>query len=122
VLTRTATLRVAEGERPGRPRSGWGFRGADGQGAGAPTQDAGRRTTGSRGKARLHPPPPPHIAPMRCYSWNVNGIRAVQRKCCLPWDVIADGDLIAIQETKAKVDQLESEVAEPDGWNAFWHS
>lgn len=59
---------------------------------------------------------------MRCYSWNVNGIRAVQRKGCLPWDVIADGDLIAIQETKAKVDQLEAEVAEPDGWNAFWHS
>ena len=37
---------------------------------------------------------------MRLASWNVNGIRAVHRKEMLPWDVLPDADVIAIQETK----------------------
>jgi exodeoxyribonuclease III len=59
---------------------------------------------------------------MRCYSWNVNGIRAVARKSSLPWDVLAGADVIALQETKAQEHQLEPELAAPAGWHAAWHS
>lgn len=59
---------------------------------------------------------------MRCYTWNVNGIRAVQRKNLLPWTVVPDADLIALQETKAKPEQLEADILEPDGWHVAWHS
>jgi exodeoxyribonuclease III len=60
--------------------------------------------------------------PMRCFSWNVNGIRAVQRKNQLPWDVLDRPDVIGLQETKAKPEQLDAELLEPDGWHAHWHS
>jgi exodeoxyribonuclease-3 len=59
---------------------------------------------------------------MRCFSWNVNGIRAVQRKEQLPWDVVEAPDVIALQETKARRDQLDDDCAEPDGWHSYWHS
>lgn len=59
---------------------------------------------------------------MRCFTWNVNGIRAVQRKEQLPWQVIPGADVIALQETKAKPEQLDPDVLEPDGWHAVWHS
>jgi exodeoxyribonuclease III len=58
---------------------------------------------------------------MRCFSWNVNGIRAVQRKNLLPWDVIPSAEVIALQETKVQADQLDPDVREPDDWHAFWH-
>jgi exodeoxyribonuclease-3 len=59
---------------------------------------------------------------MLCYSWNVNGLRAVARKGQLPWDVLPNAEVIALQEIKAQVHQLPREVAEPAGWHAFWHS
>jgi len=59
---------------------------------------------------------------MRCFSWNVNGIRSVHRKNLLPWEVLAEADVIGLQETKANPDQLDPDVREPDGWHAFWHS
>lgn len=59
---------------------------------------------------------------MRCFSWNVNGIRAVQRKNQLPWEVVDAPDCIALQETKARRDQLDDDLAEPDGWHSYWHS
>ncbi|MEK7412186.1 MAG: exodeoxyribonuclease III [Planctomycetota bacterium] len=58
---------------------------------------------------------------MRAVSWNVNGLRAVARKGILPWDVVPKTDVIGLQETKAKPDQI-GELAEPDGWHASWHS
>ena len=57
---------------------------------------------------------------MRAYSWNVNGIRAVQRKELLPWDQIQDADVICLQETKAHDEQLDPEVATPPGWHAHY--
>jgi exodeoxyribonuclease-3 len=57
---------------------------------------------------------------MRCYSWNVNGIRAAQRKDLLPWDQMSDADVICLQETKAHVEQLDPEIAEPPGWHATY--
>jgi exodeoxyribonuclease-3 len=59
---------------------------------------------------------------MRCFSWNVNGIRSVARKQLLPWEVCVGADLICLQETKAQEHQLEPELASPAGWHASWHS
>ena len=57
---------------------------------------------------------------MRCYSWNVNGIRAVGRKGLLPWTQIDDADVLCLQETKAHVEQLDEEIRAPEGWHAYW--
>ena len=59
---------------------------------------------------------------MRLYSWNVNGIRSVAKKNLLPWDVLGDGDVIGLQETKAQPQQLDPSLVAPPGWHAFWHS
>ena len=59
---------------------------------------------------------------MLCYSWNVNGIRAVARKKLLPWDVLPRADVIGLQEVKAKQEAIETSLSEPDGWHAHWHS
>jgi exodeoxyribonuclease-3 len=58
---------------------------------------------------------------MLAVSWNVNGLRAVARKGILPWDAVPGTDLIALQETKATVDQI-GELAEPAGWHAAYFS
>ena len=36
---------------------------------------------------------------MKLYSWNVNGVRAVQKKGFLDWLQSAQPDVLAIQET-----------------------
>jgi exodeoxyribonuclease-3 len=59
---------------------------------------------------------------MRIYSWNVNGIRSVARKDCLPWQTCPEADIICLQETKAQPHQLEEALVAPDGWHAEWHS
>ena len=59
---------------------------------------------------------------MRIVSWNVNGIRAVERKELLPWDQMADADIFCLQETKARKEQVSPLVAEPDGFRSYWHS
>ena len=59
---------------------------------------------------------------MRCYGWNVNGIRAVARKGLLPWKQLPHADIFCLQETKAHVEQLDSEVSEPKGWHAYYSS
>jgi len=58
---------------------------------------------------------------MRCYSWNVNGIRAVAKKNLLPWNILPEADVIGLQETKAKPGQI-PDLANPEGWHASWHS
>ncbi len=39
-------------------------------------------------------------------SWNVNGIRAAEKKGLFEWINEKDADFICLQETKAQVDQL----------------
>lgn len=55
-------------------------------------------------------------------SWNVNGIRAAQRKGFLEWLMKSKADIIGIQETKAKVGQLDMSLIEPDGYTSHWNS
>jgi exodeoxyribonuclease-3 len=57
---------------------------------------------------------------MRLVSWNVNGIRALERKGLLPWNVITGVDVLALQETKASQGQLSPWVGEPEGWHVVW--
>jgi len=61
---------------------------------------------------------------MKIYSWNVNGIRAVQKKGLLK-EFIAkyDPDVLCLQETKAQPDQVAEEFATlyPQ-YEQYWHS
>lgn len=57
---------------------------------------------------------------MKLLSWNVNGIRAVQKKGFLDWFYSQDFDILAIQETKAHPDQLGAELKEiPEMYTDF---
>ncbi len=58
----------------------------------------------------------------RLYTWNVNGIRAVQKKGFLDWLHRAQPDILGIQETKAHPDQLEPALRQPEGYHTFWAS
>ena len=59
---------------------------------------------------------------MRILSWNVNGVRAAANKGLLEWLHAASPDVLCLQETKAQPDQLPAELAEVDGYHAYWSS
>ncbi len=59
---------------------------------------------------------------MKIYSWNVNGIRAAQKKGFLDWMKKENPDIVCVQETKAQIDQLDAAMREPEGYYAFYHS
>jgi exodeoxyribonuclease-3 len=59
---------------------------------------------------------------MKFISWNVNGIRAAERKGFLDWLSGTQADLVAVQETKAHPDQLSPELLNPPGFQAAWNS
>ena len=59
---------------------------------------------------------------MRLYSWNVNGVRAATKKGLFDWLEYEAPDVLCIQETKAHVDQLTSEILVDHGYRAYWHS
>jgi len=43
---------------------------------------------------------------MKIISWNVNGIRSVEKKDFIPWMQRTSADMVCLQETKARPDQL----------------
>jgi exodeoxyribonuclease III len=55
-------------------------------------------------------------------SWNVNGVRAAQKKGLLGWLAGESPDILAIQETKALPEQLGPELLKPGGYFSYWHS
>ena len=59
---------------------------------------------------------------MQLYSWNVNGVRAAQKKGFLDWLRATQPDVLAIQETKAQPEQLDPELRQPEGYHAWWSS
>jgi len=59
---------------------------------------------------------------MKIFSWNVNGVRAIEKKGFLEWIEDEEPDIICIQETKAKVEQLGSSLIEDHGYHTYWHS
>jgi exodeoxyribonuclease-3 len=58
----------------------------------------------------------------RLLSWNVNGIRAIQRKGALDAYLGLGADVLCIQETKAQPEQLDEEVLNPEGYHSFFSS
>jgi exodeoxyribonuclease-3 len=46
-------------------------------------------------------------------SWNVNGIRAVEKKGFVSQLLSLKADIVCIQETKAKPEQLSAELLQP---------
>lgn len=50
---------------------------------------------------------------MKIISWNVNGIRAVEKKGFVEWLLSSDADVICIQETKAHPSQLNQNLLAP---------
>jgi len=59
---------------------------------------------------------------MKILSWNVNGIRAVQKKGFLEWLAREKPDILGVQETKAKPEQLDMFLIQPEGYHAYWNS
>lgn len=59
---------------------------------------------------------------MKIISWNVNGIRAAARKGYNEWFTDTAPDILCLQETKAHREQLEADLAAPEGYHAYWNS
>lgn len=59
---------------------------------------------------------------MRLISWNVNGIRAAEKKGFLEWFNSEKPDILGIQETKAHQEQLSSELLNVPGYNSYFCS
>jgi exodeoxyribonuclease III len=55
-------------------------------------------------------------------SWNVNGVRAAEKKGFIDIVKSSGADIYAIQETKASQDQLSDELLNIDGYSSYWHS
>lgn len=55
-------------------------------------------------------------------SWNVNGIRAAEKKGFIDLLQDLDADVIGIQETKAQPDQLSKKLKNIPGYTSYWHS
>lgn len=58
---------------------------------------------------------------MKLISWNVNGIRAAQKKGFIEWLQKEQPDIIGIQEIKAMEDQLDQELLAPHGYHAYFN-
>jgi exodeoxyribonuclease-3 len=59
---------------------------------------------------------------MKIYSWNVNGIRAVQKKGFIEWVMKEQPDILCLQETKAEVEQLDDELLNIPGYYSCFNS
>ena len=57
---------------------------------------------------------------MRLLSWNVNGIRAVEKKGFFEWMLKESPDILCLQETKAHPEQLTEKFLCPDGYTSYW--
>lgn len=59
---------------------------------------------------------------IRLLSWNVNGIRAIQKKGFLDWFKNENPDILCLQETKAHPDQLDDELKNVKGYESYFAS
>lgn len=73
---------------------------------------------------RKSSPPKSSLSPsvMRFISWNVNGIRAIEKKGFVETVHQLSPDILALQETKAQPDQLSESLHNIDGYTSYWHS
>lgn len=59
---------------------------------------------------------------MKIISWNVNGIRAVEKKGFFPFIEAEQPDILCLQETKAHDHQLEETLLKVPGYASYFHS
>ena len=59
---------------------------------------------------------------MKLISWNVNGLRAVEKKGFLDFLHTCGADILALQETKATAEQLSEGLRAPTGWHSYFCS
>ncbi|MGB6065559.1 MAG: exodeoxyribonuclease III [Desulfomonilaceae bacterium] len=59
---------------------------------------------------------------IRLLSWNVNGIRSAYKKGFVDWLIATEPDILCLQETKAKLEQLPPQLVEPPGYKSYWNS
>jgi len=59
---------------------------------------------------------------MRFISWNVNGIRAIEKKGFIDIVTSLSPEILAIQETKAQPEQLSDQLKNIKGYTSYWHS
>ena len=52
--------------------------------------------------------------------WNVNGLRAAEKKGFGDWLGQTGADIVAVQETKARPEQLSEALLNPPGYRAYW--
>lgn len=57
---------------------------------------------------------------MRIISWNVNGLRAVQKKEGWKWLIDQSADIFCLQETKCTPDQLDPATLYPDSYKSYF--
>ncbi len=61
-------------------------------------------------------PERPNPNPCRVYSWNINGIRAATRKGLDDWIRASRAEIIALQEVRAELDAIPSEILSIDDY------
>lgn len=59
---------------------------------------------------------------MKILSWNVNGIRAIEKKGFFDWLLKESPDILCLQETKAHPEQLTEKFISPPGYHSYWDS
>ncbi len=58
---------------------------------------------------------------LRIISLNLNGIRSAWSKNVLPWTIEQRPDVVCLQELKAQLPDLNTEMQAPDGMHAYYH-
>jgi len=61
------------------------------------------------------------MAGMELLSWNVNGMRSIARKGFLDWLRHQSPDILCLQETKSRPEQLIIDLIEPEGYFTYWN-
>lgn len=59
---------------------------------------------------------------MQIISWNVNGIRAIEKKDFISWVEETQPDILCLQETKAEVNQLSERLLNISDYTSYFHS
>ena len=57
---------------------------------------------------------------LKLFSWNVNGIRALEKKGFANWLQSCGADIVMLQETKCSPEQLSDGLCRPEGFYAEW--
>jgi exodeoxyribonuclease-3 len=57
---------------------------------------------------------------MEILCWNVNGVRAVQKKGFLDWLQQVSPDILCLQETKVQLGEISPELKQPADYYAYW--